>query len=72
MSHQQQHDQLCNIFSRLVPVLDCDDLETLAGSCGVSVADFYYPTEIQRNYYLGRMHDAADAARHQQLEATPF
>ncbi len=45
MSHEEQHEQLCQILSRLVEVLNGDDLSLLAHSCGVSFADFYGATE---------------------------
>lgn len=41
MSHEEQHERLCQILSGLAEVLNGDDLSLLAHSCGVSVADFY-------------------------------
>lgn len=41
MSQSEQHEMLCGIFSKLVPVLDCDELSLLAHICGIPIIDFY-------------------------------
>lgn len=41
MSNEDQHQMLCGILTKLVPVLDCDELSLLAHSCGISISDFY-------------------------------
>lgn len=45
MELHEQHEWLCQILAKLVPVLDCDELEFLAHCCGERVENFYYPTE---------------------------
>ncbi len=41
MSQSEQHEMLCGILSKLVPVLDCDELSLLSHSCGIQISDFY-------------------------------
>lgn len=41
MNNAEQHEMLCGILSKLVPVLNCDELSLLAHSCGIKVSDFY-------------------------------
>lgn len=41
MSNAEHHEKLCEILTRLVDVLDSDDLWLLAYSCGVRISDFY-------------------------------
>jgi len=47
MSHEEQHKKLCEILSRLVDVLDCDDLSLLSHHLGIPVRDFYAPKESE-------------------------
>ncbi len=35
------HEMLCGILTKLVPVLDCDELSLLANSCGIKQSEFY-------------------------------
>ena len=44
MSNEEQHQKLCETLTKLVDVLDCDELSLLAHCCGVRIEDFYYPT----------------------------
>lgn len=41
MTNSEQHEMLCGILTKLVPVLDCDELSLLAHSCGIKVSEFY-------------------------------
>ena len=41
MSNAERHEKLCEILTRLVDVLNCDDLGLLAYCCGVRISDFY-------------------------------
>lgn len=45
MSNSEQHQMLCEILSKLVDVLDCDELSLLSHHLGIPVSDFYGPTE---------------------------
>jgi hypothetical protein len=45
MSHEEQHERLCQILSGLVEVLNGDDLSLLAHSCGIPVSEFYGPND---------------------------
>lgn len=47
MSNEEQHEMLCAILLKLVPILDCDELSLLAHCCGVSVNDFYPVSECK-------------------------
>jgi hypothetical protein len=44
MTNEEQHEYLVGILTKLVPVLDCDELSCLAHHLGISVDEFYYPT----------------------------
>jgi len=41
MSNEEMHEMLCGILTKLVPVLDCDELSLLANSCGIKQSEFY-------------------------------
>ena len=41
MELHEQHEMLCEILSKLVPILPCDELEFLAHCCGERVENFY-------------------------------
>lgn len=41
MSNSEQHEMLCGILTKLVPVLTCDELSLLSHSCGISINEFY-------------------------------
>lgn len=41
MQLDEQHEMLCGILLKLVPVLSCEELSLLAHCCGVAVNDFY-------------------------------
>ncbi len=45
MSHEEQHERLCQILSGLAEVLNGDDLSLLAHSCGIHVSEFYGPND---------------------------
>ena len=45
MTNEEQHEMLCEILAKLVPVLTCDELSLLAHHCGIPIRDFYYKTE---------------------------
>lgn len=45
VSNEEQHEQLCQILSGLVEVLNGDDLSLLAYSCGIHVSEFYGPND---------------------------
>jgi hypothetical protein len=41
MGHDEQHEMLCQVLSKLVPILSSDELFLLSYHCGVSISDFY-------------------------------
>lgn len=41
MTSAEHHEYLCQILVKLVPLLDCDELDTLARCCGVRIDEFY-------------------------------
>lgn len=41
MSHEQQHEMLCEILTKLVPILSCDELSLLAHHLGIKINEFY-------------------------------
>ena len=41
MSDDEQRRMLVEILTKLVDVLDCDELSLLAHHCGISIAEFY-------------------------------
>ena len=41
MTNAEHHEYLCRILAKLVPVLDCDELETLARCTGIRIDEFY-------------------------------
>jgi hypothetical protein len=41
MTNAEHHEYLCGILNKLVPVLDCDELETLARCAGIRIDEFY-------------------------------
>lgn len=41
MTHEQQHELLCEILAKLVPVLTVDELSLLAHHLGIRISDFY-------------------------------
>lgn len=45
MELREQHQMLVEILTKLVDVLDCDELSLLAHHVGIPVSDFYGPTE---------------------------
>lgn len=45
MELREQHEMLCEILAKLVPVLSCDELSLLAHCCGVQVSEFYGTNE---------------------------
>lgn len=45
MELHEQHEMLVEILTKLVDVLDCDELSLLANSCGIQVSEFYGPSE---------------------------
>lgn len=47
MSNEEQHRMICEILTKLVDVLDCDELSLLAHQCGISIAEFYGPNEAE-------------------------
>lgn len=47
MSNDEQRRMLCEILTKLVDVLDCDELSLLAHHIGIPVEEFYYPAENQ-------------------------
>ncbi len=47
MSPEEQHEYLVSILTKLVPVLDCDELSCLAHHLGISVEEFYYPATTE-------------------------
>ena len=48
MSNEEQHEYLCQILAKLVPVLPCGELQDLASALGIRVEDFYYPKHEER------------------------
>lgn len=61
MEIHEQHEMLIKTLEKLVPVLNCDELELLANSCGVQVDEFYYPHQpIQFFTSLETKHDYAN------------
>ena len=47
MELHEQHEYLCEILAKLVPVLNCEELEFLAHCCGERVENFYYTEEYR-------------------------
>lgn len=45
MNNEEQHEMLCEVLAKLVPILSCEELSLLAYHCGVSINDFYYPKQ---------------------------
>lgn len=45
MSNEEQRRLLVEILTKLVDVLDCDELSILAHHCGIPISEFYGPTE---------------------------
>ena len=41
MDNTEQHEMLCAVLTKLVDVLDCDELSLLAYHCGIAINDFY-------------------------------
>ena len=41
MELHEQHEMLCEILSKLVPILPCAELEFQAHCCGERVENFY-------------------------------
>lgn len=41
MTNEEHHEYVCGILSKLVPVLDCDELEALARCAGIRIDEFY-------------------------------
>ena len=42
MTNEEHHEYLCSILNKLVPVLNCDELETLARCTGIRIDEFYH------------------------------
>lgn len=55
MSNEEQHQKLCETLTKLVDVLDCDELSLLAHCCGVRIEDFYYPTPQEVDMFNEQM-----------------
>lgn len=49
MGHDEQHEMLCQVLSKLVPILSSDELFLLSYHCGVSISDFYGPSNSEPN-----------------------
>ena len=41
MTNEEHHEYLCGILNKLVPVLESDELETLARCTGIRIDEFY-------------------------------
>lgn len=41
MTHEQQHEMLVDILTKLVPILTCDELSLLAYHLGIQTDEFY-------------------------------
>ena len=46
MSNEEQRRMLVEILTKLVDVLDCDELSLLAHHCGIQVSEFYTEPEL--------------------------
>ena len=47
MSHEDQHEMLVEILTKLVPILSCDELSLLAFHTGIKVSEFYEQSNIE-------------------------
>lgn len=45
MSNEEQHNMLCDILTKLVPILSCDELSLLAYHLGIEEKEFYGETK---------------------------
>ena len=45
MELREQHQMLVEIMTKLVDVLDCDELSLLAHHLGIPISEFYGPEE---------------------------
>ena len=60
MSNEEQHEMLVGILTKLVPILDCDELSLLAHHCGVQIHEFYEPKpEPKKVWYFTEIREAA-------------
>ena len=41
MTNQEHHEFIVSILTKLVPVLDCEELDALSRCCGIRVDEFY-------------------------------
>ena len=47
MSNDEQHQRLVEILTKLVDVLDCDELSLLAHHTGIHISEFYMQPELE-------------------------
>ena len=59
MELHEQHEMLCEILAKLVPVLSCDELEFLAHCCGERVDNFYPQPTNESDMFNEQMRIAA-------------
>lgn len=46
MSHEEQHQMLCEALSKCVEILSCEELSLIAHHCGVKIGEFYGEAEV--------------------------
>lgn len=51
MSNEEQHQKLCETLTKLVDVLDCDELDLLAQRCNVRIEEFYFPSPQEADLF---------------------
>ena len=59
MSNDEQYEFLCATLSKLVEVLDCDELSLIAHCCGVRIEDFYGTTPQEDDLFKEQLRIAA-------------
>ena len=59
MRNEEQHQKLCETLTKLVDVLDCDELSLLAHCCGVRIEDFYGPSIEEADLFNEQLKEAA-------------
>ena len=72
MTNEEHHEYLCEILAKLVPVLDCDELETLARCTGIRIDEFYEPRNNENEHSNHDSRGIRDRKNRKSEEYRPF
>ena len=72
MTNEEHHEYMCSILNKLVPVLNCDELETLARCTGIRIDEFYEPRNNENEHNDDGSRGIRDGKNRKFEEYRPF